>query len=503
MKRLGLFLATDPAINLSKEGLGVHLLNVLVAFAHRSDLRLVVACPAQLVPQLEALLAERRISPDRFEWITPGRTRPRPRGPALPAKPRQFPAAELPLRMALQQYLRGLFTVGRPVQWLRHALGGGLTLASRILRRLGWWQQPRRLLQQGVGWVRRYPLGQRLLPSREQRVYRAIVGAGVQVEGWYCPMAFWPTFNQLAGPRLMVVPDLIPRFFPAGFARADMLSHIRAIEQSVRGGDRFLTYSEQVKWEVLVDGLGVNPSRVAVVRHGANRLDAYLQLEGVASGDPALAHYCRTVLHQLVRQRAPGLALGGSAAFPFIFYASRFRPHKNILSLLRAYEFLLRRRFVGHKLVLTDLPANIPQVKAFVKEKALERDVLFLSNLSMRELASLYYLADLAINPSLMEGGFPFTFTEALSVGTPVVMARIPVTLEVITDPVLDQAMLFDPHDWQDMAHRIEWALAHREELLAMQQPHFEQLAQRTWQKVAHDILTNLEAMVGPSNANR
>jgi len=47
-------------------------------------------------------------------------------------------------------------------------------------------------------------------------------------------------------------------------------------------------------------------------------------------------------------------------------------------------------------------------------------------------IAACYKLADLAVNPSLSEGGFPFTFTEALSVGTPVVMARIPVTEEII-----------------------------------------------------------------------
>ncbi|MFD2884495.1 glycosyltransferase [Pseudomonas lini] len=72
--------------------------------------------------------------------------------------------------------------------------------------------------------------------------------------------------------------------------------------------------------------------------------------------------------------------------------------------------------------------------KKFISEHGLQNDVLCLYGLSIQELAACYKLADLAVNPSLSEGGCPFTFTEALSVGTPVVMARIAVTEEILVD---------------------------------------------------------------------
>jgi glycosyltransferase involved in cell wall biosynthesis len=123
----------------------------------------------------------------------------------------------------------------------------------------------------------------------------------------------------------------------------------------------------------------------------------------------------------------------------------------------------------------------------------LSQDVLFLRNLPLQQLAACYRLARLAVNPSLSEGGFPFTFTEALSVGTPVVMARIPVTEGVVTDPDLQSMMLFDPYDWQDMAKRIEWALENGATLLSKQRSLYDRLAQRTWRHVVDDHIEILD----------
>ena len=121
----------------------------------------------------------------------------------------------------------------------------------------------------------------------------------------------------------------------------------------------------------------------------------------------------------------------------FLFYASQSRPNKNILTLLRAYRHLLRDRLLGVRLVLTCHPDALPELRDFVIEQRLVDDVIFLHGLTQQQLAACYRLAELAVNPSLSEGGCPFTLTEALSVGTPVVMARIAVTEEVMRDPAL------------------------------------------------------------------
>jgi glycosyltransferase involved in cell wall biosynthesis len=96
-----------------------------------------------------------------------------------------------------------------------------------------------------------------------------------------------------------------------------------------------------------------------------------------------------------------------------------------------------------YKLILTGDPNRYPAVQQAVQARGLTKDVIFFHGLTTAELAACYYLSDLAVNPSLSEGGCPFTFSEALSVNTPVVMARIPVTEEGIEDPELQEMMLF------------------------------------------------------------
>jgi glycosyltransferase involved in cell wall biosynthesis len=139
----------------------------------------------------------------------------------------------------------------------------------------------------------------------------------------------------------------------------------------------------------------------------------------------------------------------------------------------------------------------MPEIDEFIRDHNLANDVLCLHGLTVPELAACYKLADLAVNPSLSEGGCPFTFSEALSVGTPVVMARIAVTEEVITDPELRAMMLFDPYIWQDIADRIEWAIQNRDRLRSIQIAAFKAISLRTWDDVVADhikILTRISA---------
>jgi glycosyltransferase involved in cell wall biosynthesis len=232
-----------------------------------------------------------------------------------------------------------------------------------------------------------------------------------------------------------------------------------------------------------------------VIRHGANRLDEFVGLSGFDDNAAATHRLCLNVFN-----RAFSRTMGNSAVLDrhgsrirFIFYASQFRPNKNVISLLRAYEYLLRSRYISCRLILTGRPEVLPEIEAFIAERRLGRDIICLYGLTMQELAASYALADLAVNPSLSEGGFPFTFTEALSVGTPVVMARIPVTEEIVVDPELAETMLFDPYDWRDMADRIEYGLSNRQALLNMQMPLYQNLATRTWRTVVDEYIDVLE----------
>jgi len=136
-------------------------------------------------------------------------------------------------------------------------------------------------------------------------------------------------------------------------------------------------------------------------------------------------------------------------------------------------------------LVLTCGRIQGSELDLFVSEHRLDAWVLFASGVSNQVLASLYCRASLAANPSLFEGGFPFTFTEAYSVGTPSLLSDIPMVREKLEPGGLADRMLFDPLDPQDLANKIQWGVEHREELYRLQQelyasfPDWESVAQR------------------------
>jgi len=344
----------------------------------------------------------------------------------------------------------------------------------------------------------------RLMEESEARLLIKDINSRKDVAAWYAPTAFWPQFNRIEAPRLTCVPDVVLSESPVGFSAVGgdrFLQTFGSVEATIEGGDHFVTYSEHIKYRTLVDRYQVSPGAIDVVPHGANRLDDLIAVSGFPDNEAATDAFCVSRF-----ESALGKAIGTQQPFnfdsgdvEFIFYASQFRPNKNVMTLLRAYNYLLKRRYVGHKLVLTGHPHSLPEIARFIREHNLQNDVLCLHGLSAQELAACYRLADLAVNPSLSEGGCPFTLTEALSVGTPVVMARIAVTEEVVTDPELQNLMLFDPYDWEDMAARIEWALQNKESLLERQLKLYERLAERSWKTVVNEYVAILDRISSPA----
>jgi len=344
----------------------------------------------------------------------------------------------------------------------------------------------------------------RLMEDSEAAMLARLTESRVEVRAWFAPTAFWPQFNAIKRPRLMCVPDVHFTQFPVGFGVADgrLMGTFQQIESSIKECPNLVTYSEDVKWRTLVDHFHLDASRVDVVRHGANILDDLITVKGTPDDTAATLALCRDLFASALRKaiHAEGAPADRSDLFPFLLYPTQFRPNKNVINLLRSYKYLLKQRYLGIKLILTGRPEVMSEISEFLDTNNLRNDVLCLHGLTNQEWAACYKLATLAVNPSLAEGGFPFTFSEALSVGTPVVMARIAVTEEVINDPEIQKMTFFDPYDWEDMASRIEWAISNREELYNKQRKFYDDvISRRTWEHVVEDYVRILDRISTPN----
>jgi glycosyltransferase involved in cell wall biosynthesis len=533
LRHFGIYLAYGPRVDLQKEGLGRLLVAFLKAAATREDVRFVIACPQWSRKSLLTLLESEGISTSSFDVVSTDGVplilrmvlaRSRRRILRRPSRLRRLVAwIQLGVVRHRQQMERRLVATRSAltglvitvyalmlgilvfpfvaVAWLGRAAYQGFLGVPRAFTRFRWHNAFGKLtavlsLPDEEALVMRL---YRLMEADEGDRIAKVVNNMPHVKAWYCPAAFWPAFNRVSAPRLMCVPDVVPTDFPVGFSLADsdLMKGVETVERAIGGGEHFVTYSSRLKWDTLVNRYSVSPAAVSVIPHACWDLSHLVEVSGFPDGGKATQTYCESLLKQaLVRLGGNAYTVGlASDSIRFLFYPTQFRPNKNLLTLLRAYLHLLRDRFIQHKLILTGNPGVLKPVRDFIEEHRLENDVVCLHGLTTGELAACYRLADLAVNPSLSEGGCPFTLTEALSVGTPVVMARIPVTEEVIADEEMRTMMLFDPYDWHDVASKIEWALDHREALLSAQREFYLVLSRRTWRDVVDDHVAILDGL--------
>lgn len=539
MKNFGIYLAYAPSVDLRHEGLGRYLAAFIKGSAGRDDVKFTLVCPSWTKKTLLDLFQSEGVQEDTFEIVSPENI------------PMILRCYEWYVARTNKQKTRSL------KQWFAKKLffcSGGLMshIEQRLITvdsysgvaRLGLEAValflllllvspllillPLYALHLKLKAIARHamrPIRKLINPLRAlvdapkddtfvQRLYRRLeqvesdrmlqlINTMENVKAWYGPTAFWPAFNEIKAPRLMCVPDVVLADFSVGFSSVGgerFLQVYERVETAIQHGQYFVTYSKNVKWQTLVERYAIKPSAVSVVYHAPNDLSSHVAVKGLADAEAASKNYCVMLFKRALKKATHPMYAStfSNGDVKFIFYASQFRPNKNLISLLRAYKHLRDKHFIPHKLVLTGHAEGFPVVTDFIREHHLENDVLCMHGLTVGELAACYKLADLAVNPSLSEGGCPFTFTEALSVATPVVMARIPVTEEVLADTELQEITFFNPYDWRDMASRIQWAILNRDELLAVQLSAYASLSQRRWIDVVNEHIAILDAISKP-----
>lgn len=304
----------------------------------------------------------------------------------------------------------------------------------------------------------------------------------------------------------MCVPDVVPIHFSVAFAAEEpngerRMQDFKRIESAIEGGDRFITYSEDVRDRTLARYFHVGSDRVSVIPHGANRLDHLIKVSGFRDNEEATDIFSAQHLWAALAKSANNAKAiwYTSRDLGFLFYASQIRPNKNVMTLLRAYYHLRCTQNLPYKLLMTGEWRGSQEVMDFMHDKNLHDDVLFVRGLNEKELASCYRLATLAVNPSLSEGGMPFTFTEAVSVGTPVVMADIPVSREILNEPEIASRTFFNGFDYRSLAKAIVAGLDDLDGLIELQSEFYHRkLAGRTWRKVVGEYISALDMARGP-----
>jgi glycosyltransferase involved in cell wall biosynthesis len=175
---------------------------------------------------------------------------------------------------------------------------------------------------------------------------------------------------------------------------------------------------------------------------------------------------------------------------PYILYAGRIRPHKNIPRLIEAFA-VIRGELENHPiyrdlrlLIIGDEISRNPEVRRAVAQTRTEQVVRFLGFVPFETLREFYSAASAFAFPSLYEG-FGLPPLEAMATGIPVVTSAVSSLPEVVGEA----AMIVNPENVFDIARGLREVLVDEELRKNLIVAGFAQARQFNWARTAEQTL--------------
>ena len=200
--------------------------------------------------------------------------------------------------------------------------------------------------------------------------------------------------------------------------------------------------------------------------------------------------------------------------YPFLLYAGRISPHKNVVRMIEAFSALKTelekdQAFPDLKLIIIgdDVSGN-PDLRRTVIRSGVQNDVRFLGFVPIEVLRTFYDQAKIFVFPSLYEG-FGLPPLEAMAHGTPVVTSNVSSLPEVVGNA----AVLVHPENVFEIMRALHRVLMDQPLREKMKERSYRQVTKFSWEKSVHRIMDAYQEVVGsgekaqstgpPASANR
>jgi glycosyltransferase involved in cell wall biosynthesis len=262
--------------------------------------------------------------------------------------------------------------------------------------------------------------------------------------------------------KVLTVHDLSQFVHPETHERRGVLRARRRLPLMARAADAVLVPTEAMRREV-GEYLKAAAGKVYVVHEAARA--CFKPMEARAAVD-ALR----------------GFGVGGE----FLLAVGTIEPRKNLATLVRAFEEVLRERpDTSLRLVIAGGRGWLsgPLFESIERSPVRGRVVLT-GYVSDKQLRALYSACRAFVYPSFYEG-FGLPPLEAMSCGAPVIAGRTPATEEVTGGA----ARLFDPHDHAALARTLLEILDHDDVRRALAEAGLARAAHFSWERAARATL--------------
>jgi len=284
----------------------------------------------------------------------------------------------------------------------------------------------------------------------------------------HIPHLFWLPRN-LPCPYVMTVHDLLEHMYRArdqsGLRRS---LHFFLTQRALKGAVRLFAVSNFTKSEV-EKLFGIDPARIEVVY---NAID-----------ERFLRGHANEAERQVLAERY-------LINHPFVLYAGRISPHKNVVRIIEAFSALKaelekENLFPGLKLIIIgDELSKHPDLRRTVVRSRMQNDVRFMGFVPIEVLRIFYDTAKIFIFPSLYEG-FGLPPLEAMAHGTPVVTSNTSSLPEVVGKA----AVLVNPENVFEIMRALHRVLVDHALRDRLKVRGYEKAKQFSWDASARQIL--------------
>jgi glycosyltransferase involved in cell wall biosynthesis len=184
--------------------------------------------------------------------------------------------------------------------------------------------------------------------------------------------------------------------------------------------------------------------------------------------------------------------------YPYLLYAGRISPHKNLVRIIEAFsalktDLLKQDLYPDLKLIIIgDELSKHPDLRRTVVRGGVQNDVRFMGFVPIEVLRIFYDAAKVFVFPSLYEG-FGLPPLEAMAHGTPVLTSNTSSLPEVVGNA----AVLVNPENVFEMMRALERVLLDQQLREKMRQRGYEQVKKFSWDIAAAEVLAGYEEALG------
>lgn len=292
----------------------------------------------------------------------------------------------------------------------------------------------------------------------------------------HIPHLFWMPRN-LPCPYVITVHDVLEHMYRARDRSSLRRSlHFHLTRRVLRGAGRILAVSNFTKKEI-EKLFGIPGSQIEVVY---NAIDERFLHGHATEAD-----------RQILAERY-------LVTYPFLLYAGRISPHKNLVRIIEAFSALRaelekENKFSDLKLIIIgDELSKHPDLRRTVIRSGVQNDVRFMGFVPIEMLRIFYDAAKIFVFPSLYEG-FGLPPLEAMAHGTPVVTSNTSSLPEVVGHA----AVLVNPENVFEIMRALHRLLLDQSVREKIKQRSYDQAKKFSWESSAQKVLDVYRQVAG------